>query len=138
MLTDSKIRHQLLVLTQEQLDAIRAWKFTKYKPHDFECLAQETGIQRDHKEHKKITKSYRITDTHYLAIFMIDVFSQFKTKKYYSKLTFSSFDIKFFFVRGCWVDIHTHKIDAGTKKMHILYINFYTITYKLVFCASWM
>ena len=79
-LTDSKIRYQQLVLTQEQLDDIRAWKFTTHEPRDFECLAQEIGIQRDHKEHKKITKSYRITDKNYPAIIMIDVFSQFKTK----------------------------------------------------------
>jgi len=63
---------------------------SQHKPHEFECLAQETGIQRDHKEHNKITKSYRITGAHYLL------------KKYDCKLTFFSFDIKLsFFVRGC-------------------------------------
>jgi len=51
-----------------------------HKPHDFECLAQETGMQRDHKEHNKMTESYRITGAHYLVIFVIDVFSQYKTQ----------------------------------------------------------
>jgi len=77
-----------------------------HKPRDFECLPQETEIQRDHNEHNKITKSYRITDTHYLAILMIDVFSQFKTKN--------------MIVRGgggmLSGNTHTHKIDAGTQK----------------------
>jgi hypothetical protein len=77
-----------------------------HKPRDFECFAQETEIQRDHKEHNKISKSYRITDTHYLAILMIDVFSQFKTKNDSKK-------------GGGGVlngHTHTHKIDAGTQK----------------------
>jgi len=51
-----------------------------HNPHDFECLAQETGMQRNHKEHNKMTKFYRITGTLYLVIFMIDVFRQFRTK----------------------------------------------------------